>query len=189
MDVGLGPGTKPISEDESPAYKELQRKIERQFEETHPFAMRSMIFCIAYTLYKKEKKEAGHRLRKDDESHDPASIVGNVNKVLANEDHYDRFINQAVIHLSAITDATSNQVLSKIGGTIIDGVVQKLPDDLAGRKKSSWIQFRDFFKRSFNHAIEIIMAAIIIVSGAKILGYVGPFISQWLEQIGIKYFS
>jgi hypothetical protein len=156
---------------------------------------------MAYTLYKKRKKVVGSRLRADGKS--GKEIASTLNLVLANQETYLELVDEAKSRLTALTDATSNQVLSGIAAEIIEGVdkrlshegsngfINRVTDSLDARlnhtKASNLMRFVLFLKHSAIHGLHIVVAALMIYFLAKIILFVGPVAGSFLDSLGFKY--
>lgn len=181
MNLGGPRNMTPLSDGESPAFNQIYDRIEETQQELPP-SLRNLTFCIAYTIYKRKKREFGARLQ-EKENYDGKTLSRNLNNLLANNSFYDEIIREAREKMVALTDATANQVLSKLGATIVDGIDEKLNHN--GRtvlQKSA-----HFLWESFLHAIHIVVAAIMIYAAAKFFILLGPIVGAFLDSLGFKY--
>ncbi len=178
MSLALPDGMAPLSDVESPAYTEIHARVEDRLHEMED-DLRQLVFCIAYTLYKKKKREYASRIS-DKESWEIASTL---RQMLATNATYDEVISEATQKIVSIRDVTSSEVLSRIGSTIIDGIDDKLHHRSASTGKKFWL----FLKESALHGLHIVVAALLIYLIAQILLFVGPNVGNFLDSIGFKY--
>ncbi|MCP5366736.1 MAG: hypothetical protein H6907_10020 [Hyphomicrobiales bacterium] len=180
MSLGPADAAARISDDESPAYSELHNRVDSTLHDMPP-AMRDLLFCVAYTLYSKRKKDIGARLSADGQS--GKEISDTLRAILANDHTYQEVLVEAEQRITALTDATSNKVLKNIGGEIVDGIDAKINHTGA----SFFVRFLYFIKHSAIHALHIILAALIIYAIAQTILIIGPKVGVFLDSVGLKY--
>lgn len=180
MNFGLADGNAKITDGESPAYNEIHAFVEKSFSES-PAAIQGLVFCVAYALYSKRKKDMGTRLSKEGKPGE--DIARTLQAILANEATYKEVVQEANQHIAALTDETSKKVLEKIGAEIVDGIDERINHT----GKPAHIRFWYFLKHSAVHGLHIVVAALIIYALAQSILVIGPQVGIFLDSVGLKY--
>jgi len=180
MNFGLLDANHRISDSASPAYNEIRSFVEKSLPD-HPSSIQDLVFCVAYTLYSKKKKDMGIRLSKEGKS--GAEISKTLKTILANDAVYKEVVDAANVHIASLTDETSKKVLEKIGAEIVDGIDERMHHT----NKPWYVRTMYFLRHSALHALHIVMAALIIYLLAKVILVIGPLVGIFLDSIGLKY--
>lgn len=170
----------PLTDYESFAFSQLQSIVKKKYSDA-PTNMQELIFSVAYANYKKKKKDVCKLLHEEGKS--PEEIIKNVHAVSANEQSYDEYIEDSASTIHAVTDATSNYVLSNMTREIIDGVDTKINHTGKSFPTRLW----HFLVESVIHGLHIVVAALIIYLAAQALIFIAPTIGVFLDSIGFKY--
>lgn len=161
--------------------------------------MQEMIFCVAYTLYAKEKKAFSNWYVENDNDH---SLLSKSHKQFCNDSKYRVFCEDAVEAIRFLDTVTAKAVITQISSvvvaetsaqisTVISDAAKKIDQDVSSvsveisRIKSHLEEEKRhnsgmfaFFRHSFSHAFHILFAATIIFGAARIVLYLAPFAEE-----------
>lgn len=179
-----------LTEVESPAFVEIYKLFKANLS-IRP-EMKDLVFCVAYTHYKRKKLETGNRLKGNGVS--AKTTCQNINKIMNDPTSYKDILSEAKNKVTDIADVAGRDVLAKLSGIFMQNVTQALRDyrPPAPVRKSPWRRVASFFLHSAEHALHIVIAALILLAMAVLLRAAQeplPVLANFLEYLGLKYFE
>jgi hypothetical protein len=175
-----------LSDVESGAFQSIMKRLESH----HPDVaepIKELVFCVAYALYKRQKLVIGGNLKGEEGAKPPRDICSDLNGILNTEEMYDQYINDAKSKIVALTDATSNKILTEMSGAFYAQVESLIQPVIVSNPKSRLEVLLEFIYHSFLHALHIVVAALMIYLIAILIVSVGPLVGGFFMDLGEKY--
>lgn len=160
----------------SPVYYKLKDYNAEKY--SHLFSeMQEMIFCIAYTEYCDDKKNHIKKSLSDAEIEPTGNAVTKAHVYFDTPEKYENYCLRARAKIDGLIALAAKEALYGVAGLVVDEL------------KPKKLSFKDHAIKIMLHAVEIVIAALIIIGCAEILAIVAPWLIETFRKVGWGYFD